>query len=101
MRWLAVPGIAYRVTLTTDIGELSAGERQRVGLARALLRRPGTLILDEATNALDLASEREIWKFIRTWLPGSVLLVAAHRTENFDGVEREIRVCDACAESVA
>jgi ABC-type multidrug transport system fused ATPase/permease subunit len=99
--WPAIPGILHRVTLETDIGELSAGERQRVGLARALLRRPGVLILDEATNALDLASEREIWRFIRAWLPTSVVLIAAHRIENFSDVEHAIRVRDGRVENVA
>lgn len=103
-------------TLATllHVGEVSAAifsplaeaVASRVGLrlaqavARGDLGKIGAL-QGEATNALDLASEHEIWKFIRTWLPGSVLLVAVHRTENFDGAEREIRVCDACVESVA
>jgi ABC-type multidrug transport system fused ATPase/permease subunit len=98
--WPEIPGIARQVTLETDIGELSAGERQRVGLARVLLRRPACLILDEATNALDLASEREIWRFIRAWLPGAVLLVAAHRTENFVDIAHRIQIRDGRVESV-
>jgi hypothetical protein len=55
----------------------------------------------EATNALDLASEREIWRFIRAWLPGAMLFVAAHRTENFVDIEREIHVRNGRVESVA
>lgn len=58
---------------------LSGGQRQRIGLARALLRRPDLLILDEATNAVDAASEAEIMtllferRFFRT------ALVISHR----------------------
>ncbi len=39
---------------------LSGGERQRIALARALLRKPSLLILDEASNAIDVATEHKI-----------------------------------------
>lgn len=98
--WPPVDGKPFATQLDTDIGDLSAGERQRVGLARALLRRPRMLILDEATNALDLASEKAVWAFVRTWLPNSILLVAAHRIENFKDAEHEIRIGEGRVESV-
>lgn len=58
---------------------LSAGERQRIALARALLRRPSVLILDEPTSALDAQTERLIATSLRGALPDSTLIVITHR----------------------
>ncbi len=58
---------------------LSAGERQRIALARALLRRPSVLILDEPTSALDAETERLIATNLRQALPGRTLIVITHR----------------------
>lgn len=58
---------------------LSAGERQRIALARALLRRPSVLILDEPTSALDAQTEQLVAASLRTALPDSTLIVITHR----------------------
>ena len=58
---------------------LSAGERQRIALARALLRRPSVLILDEPTSALDAETEKLVAHNLRHALPGSTLIVITHR----------------------
>jgi ATP-binding cassette, subfamily B, bacterial len=67
----------------TQTGErglaLSAGERQRIALARAFLRRPSVLILDEPTSALDQRLERLIASNLRTALPHATLIVITHR----------------------
>jgi subfamily B ATP-binding cassette protein MsbA len=58
---------------------LSGGQRQRIGLARALVRRPDLLILDEATNAVDTVSEATILELLMAcpWKP--TVLVVSHR----------------------
>jgi ATP-binding cassette subfamily B protein len=58
---------------------LSAGERQRIALARAFLRCPSVLILDEPTSALDVQTEKLVASNLRRALPGCTLIVITHR----------------------
>ncbi len=67
-------------TIVGDRGVLlSGGERQRLALARALLRNPSLLILDEATNALDSESEQRIQRAIEELHGDLTILVISHR----------------------
>ena len=69
--------------LATQVGDrgvrMSGGERQRLALARALLRRPALLILDEATSALDAENERRIRDAIRGLHGRMTILMITHR----------------------
>jgi ATP-binding cassette, subfamily C, bacterial len=81
--------------LDTVVGErglrLSGGQRQRLALARAVVRQPALLVLDEATTALDPATERSICETLRQ-LTGSMTLIAichhGHLVEIADNVYR-------------
>jgi len=67
-------------TLTGERGlAVSVGERQRIALARALLRRPSVLILDEPTAALDADTESLVASNLRGALRGGTLIVITHR----------------------
>ena len=58
---------------------LSAGERQRIALARGLLRKPSVLILDEPTSALDPATEALVVRHLRETLRGTTVVIITHR----------------------
>jgi putative ATP-binding cassette transporter len=61
--------------------QMSGGEQQRLALARAVLHRPNWLFLDEASSALDEASEHDMYELLRQRLPTSTIISIAHRTQ--------------------
>ena len=71
---------------------LSGGQRQRLALARALARKPGLLLLDDATSAVDPATEEKILDAIRGL--GSTMIVVAHRRSTIALADRVAMMSD-------
>ncbi len=75
----------------TIIGEggmrLSGGQKQRLALARALIRKPRVLFLDEATSAVDLETETRLAETIKSLSPGRTIVIVSHRLES-------VKYCD-------
>lgn len=69
--------------LNTDVGDsgskLSGGQRQKIGIARALLKNAPYIIFDESTSSVDLDSEKEIWTCINSLAPKRTPIVISHR----------------------
>src|SRR6266496_6381080 len=86
--------------LDTQVGErgeaLSVGERQLVSLARVQVGNPGLLILDEATSAVDPATERRTTEALRRLSAGRTVITIAHRLSTAERADR-ILVFDAGA----
>ncbi len=78
--------------LKTIVGErgrsLSGGERQRVSIARALLKNPPIMIFDEATAALDAATERQLQQALEKAMEGRTTFVIAHRLATIRNADR-------------
>ena len=78
---------------STFVGEsgvqLSGGQKQRIGIARALYKNPNLIILDEATNALDLNTELKIYDAIIKELKDKTLIVVTHK-KNFHSFSNKI-----------
>ena len=70
------------------VSKLSGGQLQRLGLARAIMKKPQLLILDEGTNALDLNLEKEIFANIKKFVKDITIILISHRNETKDFANR-------------
>jgi ABC-type multidrug transport system fused ATPase/permease subunit len=95
---------AFADGIYAEIGEsgstISGGQRQRLGIARALYTNPKIIILDEATSALDAVTEQAITNAIKQ-LKGSVtLIVVAHRLSTIKDADQVVYLSDGCVSAL-
>jgi ATP-binding cassette subfamily B protein len=67
---------------------ISGGQKQRLGLARALVGRPQLLILDDCTSALDSRTEATLWERLHEVLPGMTAILITHRPDTLQRADR-------------
>ena len=80
----------FELDIKPDSGQLSGGEIQRLGLARALYRDPKILFLDEATSALDAETEAEITKVLQSLKNDMTVILIAHRLSTVQHADKII-----------
>jgi ABC-type multidrug transport system fused ATPase/permease subunit len=78
---------------------LSAGQRQRLAIARVMLKRPTVLILDEASSALDAESERLVQDALDRLVEGRTTLVIAHRLSTVLAADRIVVLSEGVIEA--
>ena len=84
--WLDRVGMAERMKHQPN--ELSGGQKQRLTIARALLRKPKVLILDDSTSAVDTATDAKIRKAFREEIPGTTKIIIAQRISSVQDADR-------------
>lgn len=78
----------YDTYIAEKGASLSGGQKQRISIARALVRRPELLILDDSTSALDLATESKLQRSLRESLGGTTVIMIAQRIASVKNADR-------------
>lgn len=78
----------YDTFIAEKGASLSGGQKQRMSIARALVRRPEILILDDSTSALDLSTEAKLQKALRAKMKGTTIIMIAQRIASVKGADR-------------
>ena len=84
----------YNTVIERGGTNVSGGQKQRLCIARALLKRPKVLILDDSTSAVDTATDAKIRRALRTHIPGTTKLIIAQRISSIEDADRVIVLDD-------
>ena len=80
-------GLGLEDKMDVKVGVLSGGQRQKIGIARALLSKAEYMIFDEATSSVDPESEKEIWETIGHLAHTRTLIIISHRMSSVRGAD--------------
>jgi len=78
----------YNTMITQDGTNVSGGQRQRLCIARALMKKPKILVLDDSTSACDTATDARIREAFRTRIPGTTKIIIAQRIASVQDADR-------------
>lgn len=78
----------YDTVITAEGSEMSTGQKQLISFARALIRDPGIMILDEATSSIDTETEVLVQQAVERIMPGRTTLIIAHRLSTIVNCDR-------------
>jgi ATP-binding cassette subfamily C protein len=73
-------------------GRISGGERQRIGIARAMISNPDMLVMDEPTSSLDVLNEKSLLKTLRDEYRDTTILIVSHRRSTLTDCDRILRL---------
>lgn len=93
-RFISALRDGYQADVGSGGGRFSAGQRQLIALARVFLVNPSVIVLDEATSAIDIPSERAVQDAMRVVLRGRTALVIAHRLSTIQIADRVLVLAD-------
>ena len=82
----------YDTVLSEGGSSLSGGEKQRISIARAMLKDSDIIILDEATSALDAENEQEILEAIDNLIEGKTVIMIAHRIKTVEKANKLVAI---------
>ncbi len=90
----------YNTYIEQGGSNVSGGQKQRLCIARALLKKPKVLILDDSTSAVDTATDAKIRKAFAEEIPGTTKLIIAQRISSIEHADRIIVMNEGCIDAV-
>lgn len=69
-------------SINSSIKNMSGGEKQRIGIIRALLYEPDLILLDEPTSSLDKINEKKVYEYLRKIKKNKIIVITSHKNEN-------------------
>ena len=90
----------YNTYIEQGGSNVSGGQKQRLCIARALLKKPKILILDDSTSAVDTATDAKIRKAFATEIPNTTKLIIAQRISSIQDADRIIIMNDGCVDAI-